>query len=141
MVAPFSILLFMAVWISGTRLIWRRHFDGVYTTFPSMADEEDGSGSLDLFHVDAEGLGSASTSGVTEKPAMDEKLPGITLCFRGKILKILKILCCHSKQKQNFRKWFPFSTVLRSIFVASHSNGCFLIVNCIEGLKKVRFSS
>jgi hypothetical protein len=73
-----------AVGIFGTGLISRRHFDGVYISTPSVADEEDGSGSPDLFHVDVEGLGSVSTHGVTEMSGMGEKLPGITFSLEEK---------------------------------------------------------
>jgi hypothetical protein len=45
----------------------------VYVSIPSVADEADGSGSLDLFHVDDESCGSVATLGVTELFATEKK--------------------------------------------------------------------
>jgi hypothetical protein len=81
MAAPCFGLLLKATGILGTRLISKRCFDGVYASVPSVAGEEDGSGSLDLFEVDVESCGSVATLGVTELFVMEKTWSGITFPF------------------------------------------------------------
>jgi hypothetical protein len=49
-----------------------------------VADEADGSVSLDSFDVDVERCGSVSTRGVTELYELKKKWSGITFGLRGK---------------------------------------------------------
>jgi hypothetical protein len=79
MVALCFSLLLNAIRILGTGLIWRRCFDGLYTSIISMANEADDSGSLDLFNAYVENCGSASTLGVTELFAMGKIGPELHL--------------------------------------------------------------
>jgi hypothetical protein len=56
----------------------------VYVLFPSLADEADCCGSLNLFDVYVESCRSVSTLGVTELFAMKKKWSEITHGLRGK---------------------------------------------------------
>jgi hypothetical protein len=73
-----------AAGIFKTRLISRRRFDGVHASIPSVADEADGSGSLNLFDGDVESCGSVSMHRLTKLSAQlyALKFIGVSYCNR-----------------------------------------------------------